>query len=765
MTDTPTTLDTDALAYHGREPAGKLEIRATKPLSTQRDLSLAYSPGVAAPCLAIAREPLKALDYTARGNLVAVITNGTAVLGLGAIGALASKPVMEGKAVLFKKFANIDGVDVEVNETDIDRFVEIVAALEPSFGGINLEDIRGPDCFAIEEALKARMAIPVFHDDQHGTAIIVCAAIRNGLQISGKRLEDVTIVTAGAGAAALSCLKLLVALGAQRQNIIVTDIDGVVHEGRTATMDPWKAAFARDTPMRTLKEAIEGADVFLGLSAAGVLSGEMVARMAPDPMVLALANPTPEIMPEDVKAVRPDALICTGRSDYPNQVNNVLCFPYLFRGALDVGATAINEPMKAAAVEAIASLARERPTEEVARAYGGVVSTFGPEYLIPAPFDPRLILRIAPAVARAAQESGVAQRPIADFDAYRDGLSRFVFRSGTIMKPLFTKAAAVSQTRVVYADGEDERVLRAAEIVLEDRIGRPILIGRRRVVEARARRAGLTRVPDQAEVIDPEDDPRYREYVDEYFALVGRRGVSPAAARTVVRTNTTVIGALAVRRGEADALICGAEGSYSSHVKAITEVIGKAEGVSELAALSLLLSDRETLFLVDTQVCFQPSGTQVAEMTQLAAAQIRAFGIAPRAALLSASRFGSRDIPSAHTMRDALERLRDAAPELEVDGEMTGEEALVEAVRARIMPASTLSGRANLLVFPGIDAAHIAMTLIRSTTDALHVGPILLGTRLSAHIATQSVTARGILNLTAIAIADAAARAAPPAPA
>ncbi len=758
MSDEPSTLDTAALAYHRLEPAGKLEIRATKPLSTQRDLSLAYSPGVAAPCLAIAKDPLTALDYTARGNVVAVITNGTAVLGLGAIGPLASKPVMEGKAVLFKKFANIDGIDIEVDETDIDRFVDIVAALEPSFGGINLEDIRGPDCFAIEEALKARMAIPVFHDDQHGSAIIVSAAVQNGLLISGKKLADMRIVTSGAGAAALSCLNLLIELGAKPENILVTDIDGVVYTGREKGMDPWKAKFARDTPMRTLGEAIEGADIFLGLSAAGVLKSEMVAKMADRPMVLALANPNPEIMPEDVLKVRQDALMCTGRSDYPNQVNNVLCFPYLFRGALDVGATAINMEMKLAAVEAIAALARERPTEEVARAYGGVSTSFGSDYLIPAPFDPRLILRIAPAVAKAAEASGVAQRPIADYDAYKEKLRSFVFRSGSIMKPVFAKASAHSQTRVVYADGEDERVLRAAEVALEDGIGTPILIGRRRVVEARAHRASLTRVPGETEIIDPEDDPRYRQYVDEYFALVGRRGVTPDAARTAVRTNTTVIAALAVRRGDADAMICGAEGGYNNHVRVISDVIGMADGVGEPAALSVLLGDHGSLFLVDTQVCAVPSARQIAETTQLAAEKIRAFGIVPRVALLSASRFGSRDIPSARVMREALEQLHQVAPELEVDGEMSGEDALVEAVRARFMPNSTLTGSANLLVFPSIDAAHIALTLLQSLTNGLHVGPILLGPRLSAHVTTQSVTSRGILNLTAIAIEDAVSR-------
>ncbi|WP_226581563.1 NADP-dependent malic enzyme [Acuticoccus sediminis] len=757
MTDEPTAGEDAALAYHKLNPPGKLEIRATKPLSTQRDLSLAYSPGVAVPCLRIAKDPLTAFDYTARGNVVAVVTNGTAVLGLGAIGALASKPVMEGKAVLFKKFANIDGIDIEVDETNIDKFVEVVAALEPTFGGINLEDIRGPDCFEIEEKLKARMGIPVFHDDQHGTAIIVSAAIRNGLLIQEKSLSDVKIVTAGAGAAALSCLNLLLELGARLENIIVTDIDGVVYEGRDTGMDPWKAKFARATTMRTLDDAIDGADIFLGLSAAGVLKPQMVAKMAPNPMVLALANPNPEIMPEVVAEVRPDALMCTGRSDYPNQVNNVLCFPYLFRGALDAGATGIDESMKKAAVEAIAGLARERPSEEVARAYGGTVKTFGPDYLIPAPFDPRLILRIAPAVARAAEKAGLARRPIADMEAYVDQLNRFVFRSGSIMKPIFAKAAG-SQCRVVYAEGEDERVLRAAEIALEEGLCSPILIGRRRVVEHRAKRAGLKRVPDAVEVIDPEDDPRYREYVDTYFGLVGRRGISPEAARTVVRTNATVIAALAVRRGEADAMLCGVESPFATHVKAVRDVIGTAEGVSELAAMSLLLGDRSTLFLLDTQVCVEPSPDQIAEMTVLAADQISAFGITPRVALLSASRFGSRDTESARRMRSALHRLNSIAPGLMVDGEMTGEDALNEVVRQRAMPNSTLDGEANLLVFPNIDSAHISMTLLKEVTNALHVGPMMLGTALPAHIVTQSATARGVLNMTAVAVVDAQSR-------
>ncbi|XWN34278.1 MAG: NADP-dependent malic enzyme [Devosia sp.] len=753
MTDKLNPGDADALAYHKAEPPGKLEIRATKPLSTQRDLSLAYSPGVAAASLAIAEDPLAAHDLTARGNIVAVISNGTAVLGLGNIGPLASKPVMEGKAVLFKKFANIDGIDIEVDETDPQRFVDIVASLEPSFGGINLEDIKAPDCFIVETELRQRMGIPVFHDDQHGSAIIVTAAVKNGLLITGKSLEDVKIVTAGAGAAALSCLNLLLAFGANPENIIVTDIEGVVYEGREALMDPWKDKFARDTQLRTLEEAIEGADIFLGLSAGGVLKPHMVDTMAERPMIMALANPTPEIMPELAKERRPDALICTGRSDYPNQVNNVLCFPFLFRGALDVGATGVNQEMTMAAVDAIAGLARERPTEEVARAYGGVVSVFGPDYLIPAAFDPRLILRIAPAVAKAAMATGLASRPIADIKAYSDRLARFVFRSGSLMKPVFTKAAEAPK-RVVYAEGEDERVLRAAEIIIEDEIGHPILIGRRRVIEARAHRAGLMRI-NEADIIDPEDDPRYREYVAEYFALAGRRGVTPEAARTVVRTNTTVIAALALHRGEADAMLCGVESPFSQHVKAVRDIIGLRNEVHEFSALSLLLEDRRALFLLDTQVCHEPDPSQICEMVRLAAEQMSTFGITPRVALLSASRFGSRDLPSANTMREALTLLHAEAPDLVVDGEMTAEDALNAVVRERAMPDGPLTGAANLLVFPNIDAAHIGLTLVKEMTGALHIGPMLLGTRLPVHIVNQSVTARGVLNMSAIAMVDA----------
>jgi malate dehydrogenase (oxaloacetate-decarboxylating)(NADP+) len=748
-------LDEAALFYHQHPNPGKLGIQATKPLGNQRDLALAYSPGVAAPCLEIARDPSKAADYTSRGNLVAVISNGTAVLGLGAIGPLASKPVMEGKAVLFKKFAGIDVFDIEVDELDVNRFVDAVAVLEPTFGGINLEDIKAPECFMVERALRERMNIPVFHDDQHGTAIIVGAAVKNALELAGKDISQVKIVASGAGAAALACLNLLVSLGAKRENIFVTDIEGVVYKGRESLMDEWKAVFAQETDKRTLAEVIEGADVFLGLSAAGVLKPEMVAAMAARPLIMALANPRPEIMPEAALAVRDDVMMCTGRSDYPNQVNNVLCFPYIFRGALDVGATTINEEMKLAAVSAIAELAREEPSDVAARAYGGVTETFGPKYLIPSPFDQRLILRIAPAVARAAMETGVAERPITDFDAYNDRLNRFVFRSGLIMKPIIA-AARASETRIIYSDGEDERVLRAAQVLLEDKLARPILIGRPSVIESRCERFGLKIRPGtDFEFINPEDDPRYRDYVDTLHSLTGRSGVTPEAARTMVRSNTTVIGALAVRRGEADALICGLEGRYSKHLNNVRSIIGTAPGVQDFSALSLLINANGATFFTDTYVTTDPCAREIAEMTRLAAQEISLFGITPRAALLSASNFGSRDMDSAEKMREALGILREIAPDLEVDGEMHGDSALSEAMRARVMPTSHLTGEANLLVFPNLDAANIALNLVKVMTESLHVGPILLGTAQPAHILTPSVTSRGVVNMSAFASVEA----------
>ncbi len=748
-------LDESALFFHRYPRPGKLEIQATKALGNQRDLALAYSPGVAAPCRAIAADPATARDYTARGNLVGVITNGTAVLGLGPIGPLASKPVMEGKAVLFKKFANIDVFDIEVDETDVDHFCDAVAALEPTFGGINLEDIKAPECFRIERALRERMRIPVFHDDQHGTAIIVGAAVVNALELASKDIGEVRIVASGAGAAALACLEMLVSLGARRENIFVTDIDGVVYVGRQESMDEWKGAFAQETDARTLADVIPGADVFLGLSAAGVLKPEMVEAMGERPLILALANPTPEIMPEEALAVRPDAVIGTGRSDYPNQVNNVLCFPYIFRGALDVGATTINEEMKHAAVRAIAELAKEEPSEVAAKAYGGVSHTFGPQYVIPSPFDQRLILRIAPAVAQAAMDSGVATRPIEDFEAYLDRLNRFVFRSGFVMKPII-EAARGKETRIIYADGEDERVLRAAQVLIEDRIGQPILIGRPDVIKQRAERFGLKVRPGRDfECVDPNDDPRYRDYVDLYFSCVGRRGVNPEVARSIVRTNTTVIGALALKRGDADALICGLDGRFVKHLRDVRNIIGLAEGVRDYSTLSMLINTKGAYFLADTYVTDNPGPEEIAEMTVLAASHIRRFGITPRAALLSHSNFGSRDTPSAMKMRQAVERVWELAPDLDVDGEMHGDAALSEVIRERVMPNSKLPGDANLFVFPSLDAANIALTMIKVMTDALHVGPILLGAAQTAHVLTPSITSRGVVNMSALAAVEA----------
>jgi malate dehydrogenase (oxaloacetate-decarboxylating)(NADP+) len=748
-------LRSGALAYHRSPRPGKLEIQPTKPLATQHDLALAYTPGVAAACEAIVADPNEAATLTARANLVAVVSNGTAVLGLGNIGALAGKPVMEGKAVLFKKFAGIDVFDIEIDAHEVDRVVEVVAALEPTFGGINLEDFKAPECFDIEDKLKARMKIPVFHDDQHGTAIIVAAAVRNALLLTGKRLEEIKIVASGAGAAALACLNLLASLGARRENIWVCDIEGLVYAGRTTLMDRWKAVYAQKTSQRTLGEAIEGADVFLGLSAAGVLKPEMVARMAPQPLIMALANPVPEIMPEDVLKARPDALICTGRSDYPNQVNNVLCFPYIFRGALDVGATTINEEMKRAAVEAIAALAREPPSEVAARAYGGVAPTFGIGSLIPNPFDPRLILRIAPAVARAAIDSDVASRPISDFTTYGERLERFVFRSGFIMKPVFAQAKTAPR-RIVYAEGEDERILRAVQVVVEEGLALPMLVGRPTVIEARLARYGLSIRPGRDfSLINPEDDPRYREFVATYVDAAGRHGITPDAARTIVRTNATVIAALAVRRGEADTMICGLEGRYMAHLKNIRDIIGLAPGLRDFAALSLVITGKGVYFLADTQVTAEPTAEEVAEMAVLAAAHVRRFGIVPKIALMSHSDFGSYDTASAAKMRRASELLVERHPELEADGEMNGESALDPAYRERVFPHSRLKGEANVLIMPNLDAANIAYEMIKVLADALPVGPILIGAACPAHILTPSVTARGVVNMTAVAVVEA----------
>ena len=744
-----------ALFFHQYPRPGKLQISATKPLGNQRDLALAYSPGVAAPCLAIADDPLSAAKYTARSNLVAVISNGTAVLGLGAIGALASKPVMEGKAVLFKKFAGIDVFDIEVDETDPERFINTVAALEPTFGGINLEDIKAPECFIIEETLKEQMDIPVFHDDQHGTAIIVSAAVRNALELSGKDIKDVKLVTAGAGAAALACLGLLEEAGLPRENIWVTDLEGCVYTGREALMDKYKARYAQDTPCRSLSDVIEGADVFLGLSAGGVLKPDMLAKMADNPLVMALANPTPEIDPHTARDVRPDAIICTGRSDFPNQVNNVLCFPYIFRGALDVGARTINTQMKLAAVEAIAGLAREEPSDVAARAYGGQATTFGPDFLIPTPFDNRLILRIAPAVAKAAMETGVANQPIEDFDAYMDRLNRFVFRSGFIMKPVIAQAKTEPK-RVIYAEGEDERVLRAAQIALEDGIAHPILIGRPSVMESRARRFGLKLKPGHdCAIINPEDDPRYRDYVDTYLERVGRSGVTPDVARTIVRTNNTVIGALAVKRGDADALLCGLQGAFIGNVDHVRSILGTAPGIADYSTLSLLIMDKGGYFLTDTYVSYDPSAEEIAETTIRAANHIRRFGIEPKAALVSHSNFGSRPTPSALKMRKAFQVLQDKGIDFECDGEMHADAALSQALRDRVMPDAHLEGEANLLVMPNLDAANIALNMTKVLGDALHVGPILIGPSKPAHVLTPSVTSRGVVNMTALTCVEA----------
>ncbi len=744
-----------ALAFHRQPRPGKLEIQATKPLATQRDLALAYSPGVAAACLAIAGDPAQADEMTIRQNLVAVLSNGTAVLGLGDIGPLASKPVMEGKAVLFKKFAGIDVFDIEVDAKDPQKLIEIVAALEPTFGGINLEDIKAPECFEVERTLRERMKIPVFHDDQHGTAIIVAAAVTNALTLGGKQLSEAKIVASGAGAAALACLDLLVTLGARHENITVTDIEGVVYAGRTALMDPRKAIYARDTHARTLGEVIEGADVFLGLSAGGALKREMLAKMADKPLIMALANPYPEIEPAEAIDARPDAMICTGRSDYPNQVNNVICFPYIFRGALDVSASAINEEMKLAAVHAIASLAQEPPSDVVAKAYGGQSRLYGKDSLIPSPFDPRLILRIAPAVARAAMESGVARKPITDFPAYLDRLSLFVFRSGFIMKPLM-EAARKDPKRVIYADGEDERVLSAIQSIREERIAHPIVIGRPDVIRSRLQRYGLTiRPSEDFEIIDPEDDPRYRDYVATYVQAAGRRGITPDSARLLVRTNPTIIAAIALRRGDADAMICGIIGGFHKRLRSIREIIGLMPDASDFSAMSMLITNKGPLFITDTQVRHDPSARDIAEMAQMSARHVRRFGIEPKVALVSHSDFGTDDSPAACKMRDALAMIRAAAPDLEVDGEMQADTALSQVVRDRILPGSALKGEANILVMPNIDAANIAYQLTKVMADALPVGPILIGAAKPAHILTPATTARGVLNMTALAVVEA----------
>jgi malate dehydrogenase (oxaloacetate-decarboxylating)(NADP+) len=744
-----------ALDYHRLPRPGKLSVEPTKRMATQRDLALAYSPGVAAACEEIARNPDAAWDYTTRGNLVAVISNGTAVLGLGAIGALAGKPVMEGKAVLFKKFAGIDSIDLEVEERDPQKFIEAVAVLEPSFGAINLEDIKAPECFEIERALRARMNIPVFHDDQHGTAIIVAAAVRNGLLLQGKRLEDVRVVNTGGGAAAIACLDLLVAMGLRRENVTICDIDGVVWKGRPNT-DPYKAAYAQDTAARTLQEALPGADVFLGLSAPRILKAEWLPLLAPKPLVLALANPEPEILPEAVRAARPDAIVATGRSDYPNQVNNVLCFPFIFRGALDAGATTINEAMKVAAADAIAALARMEASEVVAAAYGGSAPTFGPDYIIPKPFDPRLILEIAPAVARAAMESGVARRPIADMQKYRHELERFVFRSGNLMRPVF-EAARKRLARVVYAEGEDERTLRAVQTVLDEGLAEPIVIGRRDVIAAKARAMGLRMdFSESVRIMDPAaDEATFGPLAKLYQQKVGRRGIPPDAAGRRVGNRPTVAAALLLEAGLADACLCGGTGDWFRHWHHAFDVIGKRAEVDRVYALSALIVPNGHLFFVDTHLTVDPSAKQIVDMTLLAAEQIRAFGLSPKAALLSHSSFGASGAPSARKMREALRLLRDRAPDFEVDGEMHADAALVPAIRDRAVADSTLTDAANLLVMPSLDAANIAFNLLKAAGEGLQVGPMLLGMAKPIHVLVPSVTARGIVNMTALAAAQA----------
>ncbi|MEX1205707.1 MAG: NADP-dependent malic enzyme [Dongiaceae bacterium] len=750
-----------ALEYHRLPTPGKIAVVGTKPLANQRDLALAYTPGVAAACEAIAADPAEAATLTARANLVGVITNGTAVLGLGAIGPLAAKPVMEGKAVLFKTFAGIDVFDIEIDERDPDKLVDIIAGLEPTFGAINLEDIKAPECFEIERRLRERMRIPVFHDDQHGTAIIVAAAILNGLSVVGKPLDGVKLVTSGAGAAALACLDLLVDLGFPIGNITATDILGVVYKGRREQMDPRKARYARDTDARGLAEAIVGADIFLGLSAPGVLKPEMVATMADRPLILALANPMPEILPEAAKAVRPDAVIATGRSDYPNQVNNVLCFPFIFRGALDVGATTINEAMKIACVRALADLAQAESSDVVAAAYGGEALGFGPDYLIPRPFDPRLIVELAPAVAKAAMDSGVATRPIHDFAAYRDRLTRFVFRSGLVMKPIFERARR-DPRRLVYADGEEPRVLRAAQTAVDEGLVRPILIGRRRVVRQRIERLGLRlRHGVDFEITDPQADRRFRDYWGLYHRLMERKGVTPEHAQAVVRTRNTAIAALMVKRGEAEAMICGVVGRFDRHLKDVLDVIGLAPGVAEASAVNVLILPHGTFFLCDTQVTPDPTAEQVAEMTLLAAEAVRRFGVTPKVALLSHSSFGSADTASARKMRAALGLIQARAPDLEIDGEMHGDAAVSEVIRLRLLPNSRLKGQANLLVMPTLDAAHISLNLLRSLGEGMSVGPVLVGVAQPAHILAPTASVRGILNMSALAVVEAqAARAA-----
>ncbi|HVV97350.1 MAG TPA: NADP-dependent malic enzyme [Rhodanobacteraceae bacterium] len=747
-----------ALDYHRKAPAGKIKVTPTKPVVTQRELSLAYSPGVAAACEEIVRDPREVASLTTRGNLVAVITNGTAVLGLGNIGPLAAKPVMEGKGMLFQKFAGIDVFDIEVAEHDTDKLVEIIASLEPTFGGINLEDIKAPECFEVEKKLRERMKIPVFHDDQHGTAIIVGAAVLNALRVAGKDIGRVKLVSTGAGAAGIACLDMLVSLGVKPENVWVADRLGVVWKGRKEEMDPNKCRYARETSARALDEIIDGADVFLGLSAPGVLKPAMVARMAERPVILALANPTPEILPEEARAVRADAIIATGRSDYPNQVNNALCFPYIFRGALDVGATTINEPMKIACVHAIAELARREASDVAARAYGGQMLSFGPEYLIPQPFDPRLLVQLAPAVAKAAMASGVATRPIEDLRAYREKLNAFVFRTTLLMKPVFARAQA-DPKRVVYAEGEEETVLRAAQHVVDEGIARPILIGRPVVIEQRIERLGLRLRPGiDFELCNIESDPRFKDYWTLYHELMQRHGVTPDSAKAIVRSRATVIAALMVRRGEADALICGLVGRYQKKLAYLSGILPMDEGVRHFSAMSAVFNDKGVWFFVDTHVAVDPDAECLAAAAEQAIIRLKLFGIVPKVAALSHSNFGSHDNPSAAKMRRVVEILRERVPKVEIEGEMHADAALNEDVRTRLFPNSKLKGTANLFVCPNMDAANIAFNITRAMTDGVVLGPILMGSARPAHVLTPAATVRRVFNMTALACVEAQIR-------
>ena len=751
-----------AREYHRNPSRGKISVMPTKPLSNQRDLSLAYSPGVAYPCLDIQADPSKAFDYTSRGNLVGVITNGTAVLGLGDIGPLAGKPVMEGKGCLFKKFAGVDVFDIELAERDPDKLIDIIASLEPTLGGINLEDIKAPECFYIERELSKRMNIPVFHDDQHGTAIISSAALLNGLELVGKDIAAVKIAVSGAGAAAIACVNVMVGLGVKVENVFMCDSKGVIYEGRPGGYDESKARYAQKTEARTLADAVDGADVFLGCSAPGVLTAEMVKTMGPKPIILALANPEPEIRPELAKAVRPDCIIATGRSDYPNQVNNVLCFPYIFRGALDCGATKITEEMKLACVRQIADLAKSETSDEVAAAYAGQELTFGPDYLIPKPFDSRLILKIAPAVAQAAADSGVATRPIADMEAYKENLSRFVYQTGILMRPVINAAKALpdAQKRVAYADGEDERALRAAQNAVDDHIARPILIGRPAVIAARIAKAGLRmQLGKDVEVCNPEDDPRFRQYWEHYHQLMKRNGASPEVAKAAVRRSNTIIASLMVKLGDADAMICGLVGTYETHLERIHSIIGRQEGAHNYAALNALMTNRGTLFIADTYVNEDPTAQQLADIAWMSVQEVQRFGIPPKVAFLSHSSYGSSKRASARKMREARDLFVAAHPEIECDGELHGDAALEPNIRNAYMADSTLTDSANLLICPNLDAANILYNVLKTTTSGgVTVGPILMGAAATAYILTPAATVRRVLNMTALAVASAAAR-------